>query len=446
MEESNYNIFRKTSQGNYVVMNTLTGALLKFENIQQLEDAKKIINNPNIILNSDSEIEKIKDNLIKGHFLIGSKNQEEERLRTSEFLAQYASKGIALTILSTFECNFKCVYCYEEQRKIRLDAESAGRIIKYIENQTKYKSNSPLKIAWYGGEPLMDFEIIRELTSKIQDICKKNNCKLIPVMITNGYLLDEYIINIIINEFNLYRIMITIDGPEEIHDKRRPLINGGRTYKTILTNISKFIEKNKKTTVKIRINLDNENIEYLETFLNELPKKIIDNVIFEFEHTSMLSTVSKAHYDKMFIPKDHSQKTKKVLHAYNKYINKNRNIQQIPYVFRPNRRWGTYCGVECLNSFVIGPQAEIYKCAAMVGEKDSIGKINIDGKLYIDEEKLANWVIWNIKSSTPCGVCRFRPLCHGGCKSKKISKYPACTQLNWSYKTFLDWFVDKCFY
>lgn len=91
---------------------------------------------------------------------------------------------------------------------------------------------------------------------------------------------------------------------------------------------------------------------------------------------------------------------------------------------------------------MIGPRCRIYKCAAMVDEKDSIGKIDKEGKLVIDESKLANWTEWNPTNDIICGKCKFRPICHGGCKSKKKSKFPFCTQIKWSYKVYLDWFVD----
>jgi uncharacterized protein len=443
MEASNYNIFRKTPKNNYVGVNLLTGALLKFKNQQQFKQALSIIKKPDSFPNLETNLIEIKNNLIKGGFIVKNRNEENNRIRARELLAQYGSKGLSITIINTFDCNFRCVYCYERHRKIYMNNKCMERILKFIGNQVKYRSTSPLSIAWYGGEPLLNLEIIRKLNSRIRDICIKNNCEFNSVMTTNGYLLKGRIAQILIDEFHLQKIMVTLDGPKEIHDKRRPLANGKGTYETIMENLLTFLEKKSNNTIlKIRVNLDEENLDYLDDFLKNFPQKLRDNVIFEFESTSMLSTVPKGHYDKMFTPDKHPERVTKILTLYNRYINVDKTTKQVPFVFKPTKRWGTYCGVENLDSFVIGPRCRIYKCAAMVDEKDSIGKIDKEGKLVIDESKLANWTEWNPTNDIICGKCKFRPICHGGCKSKKKSKFPFCTQIKWSYKVYLDWFVD----
>jgi len=126
-------------------------------------------------------------------------------------------------------------------------------------------------ITWYGGEPLLRFDIIKEISK----ILISENILFDASLITNGYLLNIETINQL-QSLNISMIQITIDGFEEMHNKRRFLLNGNGTYKRILKNINLLLSSpfTKNILLKIRINTDKNNANDYIRFRNYLMKQL----------------------------------------------------------------------------------------------------------------------------------------------------------------------------
>ena len=154
----------------------------------------------------------------------------------------------------TDECNFRCRYCvyggdYENRRthsKNYMSFETAKKAVDYYLGFLTAKENTTFvhkskAISFYGGEPLLNFKLIKNLVEYIKANYDYHNIEF--RITTNGFLLTDNVIDFIVD--NNISIAISMDGPKEEHDRNRVLKGGGKTYDIVFQNISKMREKYK---------------------------------------------------------------------------------------------------------------------------------------------------------------------------------------------------------
>ena len=222
MKASNYNFFYQYDDKSYLAYNSRSNslAILNKENYQKYCDF--------IALNKPIDDEEFIEDLKAGLFIIDDEVDELKILRFKMYRDRMNNISLGLTIAPTSDCNFRCIYCYEKNslRKKEMTLEVEEAIIKFIEKTTDTIRN--MNISWYGGEPLMRFDIIERLSEKIIKLCNEKNIDYSASIVTNGYLLNKEILK----KFEKYKIssvQITLDGPKEIHDKRRISIRSDRS-------------------------------------------------------------------------------------------------------------------------------------------------------------------------------------------------------------------------
>lgn len=230
---------------------------------------------------SESDSGSLREELIKGGFLVPEGIDEIDKLRAGHYTMRFGDHGFGLTIIPTFNCNFACDYCYEDSALHALKPsegstmteEVQDRIVRLLEDRVRDKS--AFTVTWYGGEPLMAKDIIRNLTTRFIDMCKTKKVRYRAGIITNGYLLSRETVQFLI-DMQIGFIQVTIDGPEEVHNQRRCLRGGGQTYKRILENLSQ-IDEDAPIYTSIRINIDKRNASHIPDLLKDLRSR---NLLF----------------------------------------------------------------------------------------------------------------------------------------------------------------------
>ena len=199
-----------------------------------------------------------------------------------------------------------------------------------------------------------------------------------------------------------------MDGNEKTHNERRPMKNGGNSYKTIMSSLDRIynccIEKGKKLNVQIRINIDKTNID----MYYELYKAIFDkyngffNVYPAFVFTNSESDCH-AHTCMNFL-----ETANFVLELAKKY--------KIPTTqLYPLQNKLTGCGVQIVNTYVIGSNGDIYKCWEDIGNvNQKIGNVLFGLK---DERNLSQFYVMNSSAfeEEKCKDCFAKFYCSGGC-------------------------------
>jgi uncharacterized protein len=132
----------------------------------------------------------------------------------------YDSK-LTLTIFPTGKCNFCCPYCFEASKPFSREAmtmDAQNAVLKFV--QRNIPNHKALHVNWFGGEPLLEPEIIERLSNQFIQIC---NTRFLPYsadIITNGFFLDADMFDMLY-KLKVYNYMITIDGFKEQHDQLR---------------------------------------------------------------------------------------------------------------------------------------------------------------------------------------------------------------------------------
>lgn len=256
---SQYNIISKIKD-EVIIFNTISLAMgvldSKYIRVFKEMDKDKL----NTLDEDEKEI------LFRNGFIIKDDYSEQSYLKEKYWNNKFNSNILNMSIMTTLECNFRCVYCFEERRKSILLESTQRGICNYIKKNIN--SYEKVHIDWYGGEPLLQKDIIVTLSKKIISICNENEVDYSASITTNGYLLEKWTEQELL-ECNIRSVQVTLDGTKEQHDLRRKLIDGKGTYEKIVHNL-KQIEN--IVEIDLRVNVDYSNISNIEALFDELKK------------------------------------------------------------------------------------------------------------------------------------------------------------------------------
>jgi len=164
----------------------------------------------------------------------------------TQFLPFYLDSGIKqLTLQCTQECNLRCSYCaygggYDNQRTHsgkKMTPDTMRKSIDFL--MAHSRGIDEVSIGYYGGESLLELDLIRESIAYINEKYDGRGVKY--TLTTNGTCFNDDIINFL--EENEFNVQISIDGPREIHDKNRRYPNGKGSYDDIMDNV-RYIKQN----------------------------------------------------------------------------------------------------------------------------------------------------------------------------------------------------------
>lgn len=267
-----------------------------------------------------------------------------------------------------------------------------------------------LDITWFGGEPLIVLGRIKSIYKRIRE---EIGLPIESSVITNGYLLNRPTITSL-HHLGVSFYQVTIDGQESTHNARRPLRNGGGTFKTILHNIAQLLEMDRKVEVAIRVNIDSENSEEYHSLYACLSRAFESNRVRIYPGFVDNYTFGCTSVGSCILNRD--GRARFYLDQYYKYgIYGNWFYPKVSY---------DNCMARAVSSFVVGPRGDLYKCLAAVGvEQMSIGNVNNPENFISNEELMTRFLEGNdYLNSTECQQCVLFPVCDGGCPYLKLKE------------------------
>lgn len=168
-----------------------------------------------------------------------------ENKRTFNFYCNDVSTSNRITLMLTQDCNLACKYCYGGEsggfnsKGSKMTFETAKSAINYL---LATSSNSNIyRILFFGGEPLLNFEVMQNTVSYCEEITAKTGKKFTYGLTTNATLLNDSIISFI--EAKKICITISLDGDKNVHDYNRCFPNKKGSYDIIINNINKLNHK-----------------------------------------------------------------------------------------------------------------------------------------------------------------------------------------------------------
>lgn len=397
MKSSHYNKFFDSTEGIKLAYNCLSGGLAtitedKFSQIQ------KILSSPDDYAFDTDEKKELRQQLIEGRFL-GEKRHELDLLKVRYHTARFNSDTFTLTILPTLDCNFGCTYCYEDRHAQPMTDEVKQAVVNIA--RRKSRRVRLLNVSWFGGEPLLDLDTISSLTEAFLRVCDENKCEYSAAIVTNGYLLDKPVAEKLA-ALKVVDAQITLDGPADIHDRRRPLKDGQPTFRTIIDNVEAIVDTIKG--ISIRINVDRENKDRVLELLDILDDRgLKGKVNVDFARVNPYTDVCANVEDSCLHAQEYTD------HEVNLY---RQSIEKGFFINRYPRPLTAYCSGVSDHSFVVDPKGKLYKCALVVGRPEGVVG-DVFGSL--DTRELNKWLAWNPLEKKGCRKCNILPICMGGC-------------------------------
>jgi uncharacterized protein len=408
---SKYNIWLDESEDIKLCYNCISSGFAEFDpfTYNLLHD----ITQENIDCNSldDETKEKVKE-LGSGNILIHDGLDELMDFRIRMQANKHKSKTLGLTVLPTMDCNFGCNYCFEEKSHTRMDDTTAENLLKYIVSRLKTNEYKSIGLAWFGGEPLLEFERIVSLSDKIIGLCKDKDISYSSSMISNCWLLTPEKAKML-SERKVTGIQVTLDGPPSTHDKRRITIAGGPTFDKLIEIIkicSPFIP------MIIRVNIDLENSKLMDEFFKSIkPLKGLRGISLYpgFLHSNATKICSSIEGTCLDVPG-----YARLTHEFNKaLIDNGFNLSWYP------RSSPSQCCATSPHSCVIQPNGMLCRCWDQVGQTgESYSSINEPD--FFNGENYYKWILYDPNTIEECRDCIYFPLCKGGCPARRI---PATT-------------------
>lgn len=395
MKKSKYNVDIELDKNKGMIYNTFSRKYFVYA-LNEKNKVYDLIENINKNVYTLEEIEIIK-NLIQSRILIENDRDELKELEYFENTVKYQSDTFSIMIIVTEGCNFRCTYCIQDHNNLTLDDTSESKIINLINNVSKKVKK--IKLSWFGGEPLLQFERIERMTNQIISICEKNCCKFEAGMTTNGYLLSLDKVKIM-KKMNFTFVQITLDGDRDTHDSRRFTCNGEKTYDVILKNL--IVALSESLSVILRINIDKNNLEKASSILPIIPIKYRKNIIISIANL-------------------YQQKEKCSVYEVYKYA--------IELGYQCSTRYNTYmaCQVCQKNGVVIGADGNIIVCANASNDNKYLGYIDTNGNIQINDiSQYFKLKTVSAIHNPQCVNCIELPLCIGSCKYKRAQDNSKC--------------------
>jgi len=415
-KKSRYNIVLPYDQNQTIIYNTLSGAI----GLMDVE-TKMRFDTDNL---SPHEF-----NVFKSKGIIIPADYNEKTKVDSDRVAGIINKGKKhFRIWPTSGCNANCYYCFEKGIKANtMNIETANGVIKYITGFLQ--QNDTLEIEWFGGEPLLNTEVIDHISSKLIDVCNDLNCKFSSTIISNGSIIDDAIASKMKDKWKVKLIQITLDGFSNDYDLIKNY-NNKKLYNfyRVIDNIRKVAECG--IHVSLRMNYDTTNYESLVKLINYLKHELSEYDDIYYYVYPVWSSFNEGSRDYFY------SKTKADLNMLKLFdlivtngLNTPRQVSRLGY--KPNQ-----CLACSDNSFTILPDGSITKCSEAFFQV--IGNIK-EG--IIDIDMYNYWTRRDLDQK--CVECEYLPICQGGCTASHFNQMPQCFGYRQIIEEVIKWYVDK---
>ena len=320
-------------------------------------------------------------------------------------------KALCLHIAHT--CNLNCSYCFASQGKYHGDRavmsyEVGKRALDFLIDNSGTRRN--LEVDFFGGEPLMNFQVVKDLVAYARSIEKEKGKNFRFTLTTNGVLIDDDVIEFVNKECS--NVVLSLDGRREIHDRYRVDYAGNGSWDKIVPKFQKLVKARGGRDYYMRGTFTHANPDFL--------KDIQQMLDLGFNELSMEPVVCSASDPSALTDED----LPVVLEQYEKLaeLMLQRDMEGRPFTFYHymidlsggpciyKRISGCGSGTEYM---AVTPWGDLYPCHQFVGEeKFCLGNI-WDGVTNTDVR--GEFASCNVYAHPECRDCWARLYCSGGC-------------------------------
>ncbi len=320
-------------------------------------------------------------------------------------------KALCLHVAHT--CNLNCEYCFAAQGKYHgeravMSLEVGKRAIDYLIDHSGTRRN--LEVDFFGGEPLMNFEVVKGIVEYARKVEKLYNKNFRFTLTTNGVLLDDEVIDFANRE--CHNVVLSLDGRREVHDRLRKTVNGKGSYDMIVPKFQHFIERREGKGYYMRGTFTHSNVDFtndifhmLDLGFNELSMEpVVCDPSDPYALTEEDIPKLFEQYELLAKKQIERRREGKPFTFYHYML----DLDHGPCVYK--RISGCGSGTEYM---AVTPWGDLYPCHQFVGdEKYLLGNLwdGVTNTDLRDEFKLCN-----AYARPDCKDCWAKLYCSGGC-------------------------------
>ena len=325
-----------------------------------------------------------------------------------------ASPVKAMCLNIAHDCQLRCKYCFASTgdfgkgRKL-MSLETGKHAIDFLLENSGDRPN--LELDFFGGEPLMNFNVVKQIVEYARSREKEYNKKFRFTITTNGLLLDDEKIDFINREMS--NVVLSIDGRKEVNDFFRVLPNGQGCYDMILPKYQKLVAGRGDKEYYVRGTFTNKNLDFSKDVfaLNEagfdqisIEPVVGDDDIYALTEKDLPAVF--AEYENLALKLLENEKNGKKFNFFHFML----DLDQGPCAIKRLR------GCGCGNDYVaITPDGDIFPCHQFVGI-DEYKMGNIDEGTFNQEMK-NDFAKAHVYSKPECRECWAKFYCSGGCNA-----------------------------
>jgi len=421
-----YNIVLDVFSGSiHIVDDVAYNIISLYKELSENEITEKISKKYNIAENEVTEcIEDIRELEKSGKLFSEDKF---ETIAKNYRRSNYTIKALCLHVAHV--CNLNCSYCFASQGKYcgeraLMSFETGKRAIDFlIENSTGHTN---LDIDFFGGEPLMNWDVVKRLVSYGREVEKIHNKNIRFTLTTNGMLLDDEVTEFCNRE--MHNVVLSLDGRKEVHDRFRKDYSGNGSYDAILPKFLDFVKKREDKSYYVRGTYTHHNTDFFNDIIHMadlgFKELSMEPVVCSPEDICALTEADLPvlfdQYEKLAVEMLKRKKNGNGFTFYHYMI----DLTGGPCIYK--RVAGCGSGTEYL---AVTPWGELFPCHQFVGdEKYSMGDIYKGVTNTALRDKFASC---NAYTRPDCENCWAKLYCAGGCAA---NAYHATGDISGVYK------------
>ena len=325
----------------------------------------------------------------------------------------------ALCLHIAHDCNLACRYCFAEEgeyhgRRALMSYETGKQALDFLVANSGNRRN--LEVDFFGGEPLMNFDVVKQLVAYGREIEKTQDKHFRFTLTTNGVLLNDDIMEFANKEMD--NVVLSIDGRKEVNDRMRPFRKGAGSYDLIVPKFQKFADSRNQEKYYVRGTFTHYNTDFSNDVLHLADlgfKQIsVEPVVAQETDPYAIQAADLPQlfeaYDKLAAEMVKRHGTDKDFNFFHFMI----DLEGGPCVAK--RLSGCGSGTEYL---AVTPWGDLYPCHQFVGNEDFLMGNVWDGvqKTEIRDE----FKCCNVYAKEKCRKCFARFYCSGGCAANSYN-------------------------
>ena len=345
-------------------------------------------------------------------------------------------KALCLHVAHT--CNLNCAYCFASQGKYNgeravMSFEVGKQALDFLVKHSGKRHN--LEVDFFGGEPLMNFQVVKDLVAYARSIEKEAGKNFRFTLTTNGMLIDDDVIDFANREMS--NVVLSLDGRKEVHDRYRVDYAGNGSWERIVPKFQKLVRKRGGKNYYMRGTFTHHNPDFLQDI-----RQMLDLGFTELSMEPVVCApddpIALTEEDKLIVLDQYEKLAELMLERdregrpftfYHYMI----DLSGGPCIYK--RISGCGSGTEYM---AVTPWGDLYPCHQFVGdERFRLGNI---WKGLDNPEIQSEFASCNVYAKPECSDCWAKLYCSGGCAA---NAYHATGSITGIYKTGCELFRKR---